>query len=167
MMAVIAAIGKDYLMPLNRYLEPGRCYEEGARILLQNYSVLTRAGDVNVPVRYAQPIQTESRAPREVEMRSQVAQFDEESPADDDSNSMGVHKHAQRSNPSIEIGRALCQDPYSLKGGAQRSYFFLKRERKGRKKKEETGRTGRLVLVRIMAKKAPHISKKLETTLTP
>ena len=82
---VIEAIGKDCLAPLNRYLEPGRCYEDGARILLQNYNVITLVGDMHVPAVHCHPIQTHSNAPREVEMRSQVRKFDEEPDGKDDS----------------------------------------------------------------------------------
>lgn len=76
---VIGAIGNNCLIHLNGYLEPERCYEdEGARILLQNYNVIAPEGGVHVPALYAHPVQTESRGPREVEMRSHVGQFDAE-----------------------------------------------------------------------------------------
>ena len=75
---VIGSIGKDSLLPLNSFLAPGRCYEEGARILLQNYNVLTADGDVHVAATHAHPIQMKSQAPRDVDMRTRMKDFDEE-----------------------------------------------------------------------------------------
>ena len=78
---VIGAIGKDCLMLLNRFLAPGRCYEEGARVLLQDHMVLDGEGNACVAALENQPIHTVCHGPRGVEMRSLVGRLDDDLPS--------------------------------------------------------------------------------------